>query len=270
MNRELFIKALLHSALTATPLKVPGNSSNFSLSNTWSIPNTPLVGKSCYFLGSSITYGAAANGVSFPDYLAKQYGLTIIKEAVSATTLADKYIEISWPYHNNSEKLAIANFFTGNQAQKAGYSYLARFKKYLLKLPAPDLFVCQLSTNDSRNGVPIGKITPNSQLTNFDTTTTLGAIETLCATIKQNWNCPLTFYTCPRKDESYHQLIRYLQKLQSKWHFNLIDLANNAPFLAKLYSSPIYMADDAHPTMAGYKEVWTPFFYQELVKTISA
>lgn len=36
MNRELFIKALLHSALTATPLKVPGNSSNFSLSNTWS------------------------------------------------------------------------------------------------------------------------------------------------------------------------------------------------------------------------------------------
>lgn len=41
------------------------------------------------FLGSSVTYGAASQGVSFADFIARRNGCEAIKEAVSGTTLVD-------------------------------------------------------------------------------------------------------------------------------------------------------------------------------------
>ena len=88
-----------------------------------------LSGKTVLFLGSSVTYGSAAGGVSFADILADQLGFTCVKEAVSGTTLADL---------NKS-------------------SYVSRLKKVDPGL-APSLFVCQLSTNDAARGVPLGDV----------------------------------------------------------------------------------------------------------------
>ena len=48
-----------------------------------------LKNKTVLFLGSSVTYGSAANGVSFADIMAETCGIKMIKEAVSGTTLAD-------------------------------------------------------------------------------------------------------------------------------------------------------------------------------------
>ena len=48
-----------------------------------------LKGKTVLFLGSSVTYGSAAGGVSFADMMAETCGIKMIKEAVSGTTLAD-------------------------------------------------------------------------------------------------------------------------------------------------------------------------------------
>lgn len=48
-----------------------------------------LKGKTILFLGSSVTYGAAAGGVSFVELMAEQCGINYIKKAVSGTTLAD-------------------------------------------------------------------------------------------------------------------------------------------------------------------------------------
>ncbi len=45
--------------------------------------------KKIIFLGSSVTYGSAAGGVSFPDPICKKNGYEMIKEAVSGTTLVD-------------------------------------------------------------------------------------------------------------------------------------------------------------------------------------
>ena len=42
-----------------------------------------------YFLGSSVTYGSATNGVSFVDMMPKLLDCAVVKNAVSGTTLVD-------------------------------------------------------------------------------------------------------------------------------------------------------------------------------------
>ena len=79
-----------------------------------------LQNKTVLFLGSSVTYGSAAGGVSFADIMGEVCGINCIKEAVSGTTLADM---------DDS-------------------SYVARLKR-IDRTIALDLFVCQLSTNDA-------------------------------------------------------------------------------------------------------------------------
>lgn len=84
-----------------------------------------LQNKTVLFLGSSVTYGLAADGVSFADIMSESCGINMIKEAVSGTTLADI-----------------------NEA-----SYVSRLKKLDNSLKV-DLFICQLSTNDAALNIP--------------------------------------------------------------------------------------------------------------------
>ncbi len=85
-----------------------------------------LQNKTVLFLGSSVTYGSAAGGVSFADIMAESCGFNMIKEAVSGTTLADI---------NKS-------------------SYVSRLKKLDNNLKV-DLFICQLSTNDAALNISV-------------------------------------------------------------------------------------------------------------------
>lgn len=86
------------------------------------------MGKTVIFLGSSITYGYAAGGISFADFVCERNGYTMVKEAVNGTTLVDV------------EEV----------------SYISRMKK--LDTPKADLFVCQLSTNDATRDLAISDI----------------------------------------------------------------------------------------------------------------
>ncbi|MBR3687019.1 MAG: SGNH/GDSL hydrolase family protein [Clostridia bacterium] len=88
-----------------------------------------LKNKTVLFLGSSVTYGSAAGGVSFADLMARECGIKCVKEAVSGTTLAD--LDES--------------------------SYVARLKTVDKSLPA-DLFICQLSTNDAARNIALCEI----------------------------------------------------------------------------------------------------------------
>lgn len=81
------------------------------------------------FLGSSVTYGSTPPGVSFVDIIQEDYGAVCIKEAVSGTTLAD--------INENS--------------------YVARLKT-VCKDTKLDLFVCQLSTNDAAQKIPLKQV----------------------------------------------------------------------------------------------------------------
>ena len=88
-----------------------------------------LQGKTVLFLGSSVTYGSAAHGVSFADIMAEKCGIVAVKQAVSGTTLAD----------------------TDRK------SYVSRLKKVNTDTKI-DLFICQLSTNDAAKKIPLPQV----------------------------------------------------------------------------------------------------------------
>ena len=66
-----------------------GNAQRYAPENVKRLPDIGLTGKTICYLGSSVTYGAAAKGVSFVEYIAKRNGNEYTKEAVSGTTLVD-------------------------------------------------------------------------------------------------------------------------------------------------------------------------------------
>lgn len=230
IGTKIFNKAL--SFYQGNSAKI--SSKNISFTNKFNLEN-----KKICFLGSSITYGAGSFGDSFPDYLAAKDGVKVIKEAVSGTTL-------------------------GGRSEK---TYTSRLKNNISTEQDFDLFVCQLSTNDGRFSIPLGKISDSFSLNDFDRSTTIGAMEYIIAYVKQTWDCPIAFYTCLRKpDKGYEDLIHILYQLKDKWNIKIIDVGQNVQVKVATNSSAIYMFDDAHPTRAGYRYIWLPFFENALQK----
>ena len=207
-----------------------GNGEKYSLDNAAPNADSPIEGKTVLFLGSSVTYGSPG-GVSFADYIGKRDGCTVIKSAVSGTTLVESGIN----------------------------SYVSRLKK--LDAEKVELFVCQLSTNDASQKKELGKIIESKNLNDFDTKTIAGAIEYIICYSKEKWNCPVIFYTNPRYDsELYGKMVDILKEAEAKWGISVIDMWNDAELNAALNkNTALYMADKIHPTKAGYLEMWTPF-----------
>lgn len=197
------------------------------------IEGNPISGKRIIFLGSSVTYGAASKGVSFADFIAQRNGCEAIKEAVSGTTLMD----------NGSD------------------SYVSRLR--MLNAEGKiDLFLCQLSTNDASRRSPVGTLSENFSMEDFDTKTTAGAIEYIIAYAKKKYGCTVVFYTSPRYDsKEYGKLVELLEKIRKKWGISVIDMWNDDSF-NKISDEQRakYLADPIHPTKAGYLEWWTPYF----------
>lgn len=189
------------------------------------------------YLGSSVTYGSAANGYSFADALQDAYGITAIKEAVSGTTLVD------------------------DSAQ----SYIARMKHLPTDL-RPSAFVCQLSTNDASQKKPLGSIASGFDPVCFDTHSITGAIEYIIAYASATWQCPIWFYTGTRYDSpAYAAMVERLHEISRKWDIRIIDLWNDADMNAvspEDYAR--YMHDPVHPFKAGYVEWWMPKFHNAL------
>lgn len=216
-----------------------GNRSAYAVMNVQVADNSPLAGMHIAFLGSSVTDGARSKGVSFVEYICKRNNCTYVKEAVSGTTLVD-----------NGEK-----------------SYIQRMESNISPTENFDLFVCQLSTNDATQGMPLGEISEGMDLSRFDTSTIIGSMEYIICYVQQTWNCPVVFYTGTKFDNDlYPQMIADLGELQAKWDIGVIDMWNGLDVNIENYD--LYMADDIHPTQAGYLEWWTPFMEQELYEII--
>lgn len=209
-----------------------GNGGAYGLNNIQELQTSPLKGMNIAFLGSSVTEGARSKGVSFVEQMARHNGFTYTKEAVSGTTLADI-----------NEK-----------------SYVQRMLNNLDPNASYDLLICQLSTNDANDDntdVLLGTVSDSTSLTDFDTTTTIGAMEYIIAYTKETWGCPVVFYTGSRYDNAkYQQMVDALSALQDKWGIGVIDLWNGLDVNIPNYD--LYMADSIHPTQAGYLEWWLP------------
>lgn len=229
----------LHNVKTA---RLPGNEAQYAVENQNIIECSPLAGKRIIFLGSSVTYGAASQGVSFADFIARRNGCETIKEAVSGTTLVD----------NGSD------------------SYVSRLKR-LNAAGDVDLFVCQLSTNDASRKMPVGTVSDSFSMEDFDTQTTAGAIEYIIAYAKEVYGCPVVFYTSPRYDsEAYGKLVELLEEIQAKWGISVIDMWNDEAFNdISDEQREFYLADPVHPTKAGYLEWWTPYFESSLSEALN-
>lgn len=180
-----------------------------------------LRGKTVLFLGSSVTYGSAANGISFADIMAEECGINCVKEAVSGTTLADIN----------------------------DLSYVSRLKKVDTETKV-DLFICQLSTNDTKEKY-------NLELSEIE-----DAIRFIFDYVKETFLCPIVFYTGTYfENQKYKDMINLLYSLQKEFDFYIIDLFNDKEMQTvskKDYER--YMFDCIHPTYEGYKEWWTPKF----------
>lgn len=192
--------------------------------------------KTVVFLGSSVTYGS--EGWSMCDFIRETQTYDVVKWAVSGTTLADI-----------NEK-----------------SYVSRFNKEIDAQEACDCFICQLSTNDATQELPLGEISDSSNKKDFDTKTTIGAIEYIVATVKEKWNCPIMFYTGTfMESELYQKMVDCLFEISKKWNFGIIDLWNDSEMRAvDAEDYKAYMLDNIHPTKLGYEKWWGPKFIQAI------
>ena len=229
---ELLEFAGQHEDFLTKIVKASGNQVEYNVSGTQST-NSKLVDKQIAFLGSSVTYGAGALSESFVDYLRKKDGIYPFKEAVSGTTLAE----------NGDD------------------SYVARLENLPI-LENISAFVLQLSTNDAKADIPLGKISENDK---YDITTSIGAIEFILEYVKKTWNCPVLIYSNPFFDsKKYGELVEATKELQNKWKFKFLNMWDDKHFNYSENERQLYMVDDIHPTRAGYKLSWLPEFEKAL------
>jgi lysophospholipase L1-like esterase len=226
-----------------------GNSSDYDVEKIETLDNSPLKGKTLYFLGSSVTIGYGSNGMAFPHYIAKRDQCAVVVEAVTGTTLMDK--------NENS------------------YVHRMEFGSKFDKNADVDMFICQLSTNDTGGGtvdmLNLGDIVgPTGDLSAYDKTTITGAMEYIITYARQTWGCPVLFYSCSRRNDTrYARMVDRLNELASIWDIKVLDLWNDTDF-NNLTSAQrkLWLKDETHPTKAGYMEWWTPAFEQFLYAAV--
>jgi lysophospholipase L1-like esterase len=236
---------VLLAALAALSGCGAGNSADYNVEKLGVLTDSPLKGKTLYFLGSSITIGSGSNGMAFPHYIAQRDQCTVVIEAVGGTTLMDK--------------------------NKKSYVHRMEFGSKFDNNADVDLFICQLSTNDARSVTAdmrnLGDIVgPGNSLGAYDKTTITGAIEYIIAYARATWNCPVLFFSCSRSnDNRYPRMVDRLNELAKVWDIGVLDLWNDADFNnITSVQRKLWMRDRIHPTKAGYMEWWTPVFEQFL------
>ncbi len=248
--KVIWIGLLLLAVLTALliwgrlhGLFYPGNAARYGLSSVEPLGENPLRGKTVFCLGSSVTAGLSSGRVSFPEYLEKRNGCHMIKEAVSASTLADK----------------------GRR------SYLKRLTRHPAVKAPVDCFLCQLSTNDATFRSDLGEISDSMDPADFDRKTTIGGLESIIAFVKKTWDCPIVFFTGTRYDNPhYHRMVNELLELREKWDIEVIDLwHDDALNRISPEERKLYMVDGVHPTKAGYLRWWTPALEKGLYSIVN-
>lgn len=211
-----------------------GNSRQYGVNQIQFCPGK-LTGKKVLFLGSSVTFGYGALAESFVDYLWKKCGVVAIKDAENGTTLAD------------------------HDVYRPGDSYYHRLLEELTETEYIDAFVLQLSTNDAFKSSKLGTIAHDKEIS---TKTVTGAIEAILTQVKSCWHCPIIIYSNPYfANEMYAQMVKQVQLLKSKYDFTFLDFYHDQAFQV---NQELYMADEIHPTRAGYQEIWLPRFESTL------
>lgn len=220
--------------------RAEGNAEKYSFDDIERLQGNSMQGKNLLVLGSSVTYGACSLRNGPGEYFEHRWGCSLIKEAVSGTTLVD----------------------SGDK------SYVQRLSHKVDPTEKVDLFICQLSTNDASKKKPLGEISTSMKLEDFDTTTITGAMEYIIGYVKETWNFPVVFYTGSRyESQEYQAMVDRLFELQQKWGIGVLDLWSGDAFndISEEQRS-LYMIDDIHPTKAGYRDWWCPEMEKQMAE----
>lgn len=108
------------------------------------------------------------------------------------------------------------------------------------------------------------------QLFFLGSSVTFGAMEYIVAMAQQTWGCPVVFYTNPPYGlDRYGEMVDGLYKIAEKWGVTVVDLYSDEAFndISK-EDYDLYMADNIHPTKAGYRDWWLPKFYEVLSEVL--
>ena len=239
INIKKILVILIITAILTAALSGCGTTSGRSAADI-SLDNLDII-----WLGSSVTYGAAARGYSMADAIQENHEGTVShKFAKSGTTMVNE----------------------------SNTSYVSRMKGIDPALEA-DLFIVQLSTNDATRKKEMGSISKSKNPADFNDKTIIGAIETIIAYASETWDCPVVFYTGTYyESEEYAEMVSVLLQISEKWDIDVIDLWNNEEMTAlygrEEYNS--YMHDEIHPNREGYINWWTPVFEQRLKEILAA
>lgn len=242
------------------------NDAEFFASAVSRVEDSPLAGKTIYWLGSSVTYGANSGGESMAEFLAAKTGAKCVKDAVSGTTIFD----------DGKSKDTGENSYVRRLVNSAKFDEDEHV----------DAFICQISTNDARNDrlTKRGEIAEGKDRTYFDTATTLGGVEFIISYVIETWKCPVYLYSGSYFGDAgvrsssnptgtnYAKLIEEVKEIAKKWQdfgydVDVIDLYNDADFNAQV-SDDYYKwctNDAIHPRRAGYLNWWMPYFEQYLI-----
>ncbi len=253
-KREVFGMPIIILLLAALAVGLPilqhyfglfdrGNLFHYGLRTVTQDPESQLRGKQILVLGSSVTMGMSAYGLSFVDYLNRKTGCRMVKDAVLASTLADR----------------------------PPLSYVTRIRRHSKNTDDVDCFLCQLSTNDAVYHADLGRVGASRDPEKFALDTSVGGIEYIIDYVRREWNCPIIFYTGTKFDNPrYQKLVNMLLTLADKWDVQVIDLWHDEEMNAVTPEEyKLYMHDGVHPTRAGYRDWWGPRIEQELIRLLA-
>ncbi|WP_302739102.1 SGNH/GDSL hydrolase family protein [uncultured Clostridium sp.] len=209
-----------------------------------------LKGKILFNFGDSIAAGDGNKGKGYAELFAEKYNMICYDFAIGGATLGE----------------TTSNNIT-TQVDTA-----------LSKGITPDYILIEGGTNDIASyNVPIGQITDDYNVNNFDKSTTVGGLEWIIYTLKTNYpSAKIAFVSVHRMgSRGYSSQIErqgICVDACKKWSIPIIDIFNRGnlnTFLAEHYkfTNPTESqpnGDRTHPNELGYTTYYLPLIYETL------
>lgn len=209
-----------------------------------------LENKILFNFGDSIAAGDGNNGKGYAELFSTKYNMICYDFAVGGATLGET----------------------------ASNNITTQVNTALSKGIVPDYILIEGGTNDIASyNVPIGQISSDYNINNFDKTTTIGGLEWIISTLKSNFpNAKMAFVSVHRMGSRGYssQIERQGACVDTckKWSVPIIDVFNRGnlnTFLGEYhkFTNPTESqpnGDRTHPNQLGYDTFYLPLIYETL------
>ena len=209
-----------------------------------------LANKILFNFGDSIAAGDGNKGKGYAELFATKYNMICYDFAVGGSTLGET----------------------------ASNNITTQVTNALSRGITPDYILIEGGTNDIASyNVPIGQISSDYNINNFDKTTTIGGLEWIISTLKSNFpNAKMAFVSVHRMGSRGYssQIERQGACVDTckKWSVPIIDVFNRGnlnTFLGEYhkFTNPTESqpnGDRTHPNQLGYDTFYLPLIYETL------